>query len=137
MLPLLHVHADGQPHSRRELRERLAATLRLSQEDLAERLPSGVQGTFENRTNWAVFYLTQGGLLERAGRGITRLTPRGKTVLDEGPESIDIEYLKQFPEFQDFLARKNTRRPKRTAATRSDAELTPLEAIEDAYQELR
>jgi restriction system protein len=137
MLPLLHVHADGQPYPRRELRERLSAVLGLSEEDLGERLPSGVQGTFENRTNWAAFYLTQAGLLERAGRGVTKLTPRGEAVLGEAPAGIDIEFLKRFSGFQEFLARKGTRRPQRVGGAGSHGEVTPLEAIEGAYQEIR
>jgi restriction endonuclease Mrr len=69
MLPLLRVHADGEPHSRRELRQRLAAVLSLSEGDLGERLPSGVQGTFENRTN----YCTTG--LRRSPLGGSRVCP--------------------------------------------------------------
>jgi len=137
MLPLLQAHADKEPHSRRELRDRLAAALGLSEADLADRLPSGVQGTFENRTNWAAFYLTQAGILERAGRGVTRLTPRGEAVLGEAPPRIDIDFLKQFAEFRDFLARKGTRRPQREGGAGSHEEVTPLEAIEGAYQEIR
>ena len=57
-----------------------------------------------------------------AGRGVTKLTSRGEAVLGEAPVGIDIEFLKQFAEFQDFLARKGTRRPQREGGTGSHEE---------------
>ena len=41
--PLLEIAADGEEHSIKEARQKIAAKFNLSGEDLAERLPSGTQ----------------------------------------------------------------------------------------------
>jgi restriction system protein len=47
--PLLEVAADGEEHSLKEARERIAIDFNLSEEDLAELLPSGTQTKLDNR----------------------------------------------------------------------------------------
>ena len=49
MLPVLMATADGEI-SASELRDRVAGSVKLSEEDLSEMLPSGRQTTFGNRT---------------------------------------------------------------------------------------
>ena len=46
---LLGVIKDGQVYSISEIREQIASTLNLSEEDLAKKLPSGKQTVFNNR----------------------------------------------------------------------------------------
>jgi restriction system protein len=65
MLPLLKRVAEAkEPASIMELMPALAADFGLSAEEMAERLPSGMQGVFHNRLHWAKFYMTRAGLLE-------------------------------------------------------------------------
>ena len=66
MLPVLQTLADRDEVSIAETREQVAARLKLSDEDLAERPPSGRQSTFINRvrTSWAVAYLSMAGLVD-------------------------------------------------------------------------
>ena len=56
MLPVLRTAAGGDVSSG-ELRERIAADLHLSADDLVEMLPSGRAPTFANRVAWATFFL--------------------------------------------------------------------------------
>ena len=51
--PLLDIALDGKEHSTRESREILSKVFSLSESELAERLPSGTQTTFDNRVAWA------------------------------------------------------------------------------------
>ena len=44
---------DGELHSLSEVRDRIAADMNLSDDDLNEMLPSGKQSTFYNRVAWA------------------------------------------------------------------------------------
>jgi restriction system protein len=46
MRPLLELHADGDEKAQSELRDALARRFELTEEDLAERLPSGTARTF-------------------------------------------------------------------------------------------
>ena len=53
MRPLLELHAGGAERTQKELRDALAKQFELTEEDLAEKLPSGTARTFVNRVAWA------------------------------------------------------------------------------------
>ena len=95
MLPVLDAVSNGREHRRRDLFERLARTLNLSAEDLAEVLPSG-HPTFENRVRWAKWYLTKAGLIEATSHGVFRITKRGQAALSDRPPRIDLRFLREF-----------------------------------------
>ncbi|MBR7188159.1 MAG: winged helix-turn-helix domain-containing protein [Clostridia bacterium] len=46
-----------------QIRKEAVSIMRLSDDDLAEMLPSGCQRTVDNRVNWAVTYLKNATLL--------------------------------------------------------------------------
>ena len=98
MLPVLEQSASGEVRIG-EVVDRLAKDLNLSEDDLAELIPSGKQTTFSNRVHWAKSYLKQAGLVEATKRAHFRISERGKEVLKSGIDKIDINYLKKFPEF--------------------------------------
>ena len=106
MLPVLKQSASGEVRIG-DVVDRLAIDMNLSQNDLAELIPSGKQTTFSNRVHWARSYLKQAGLIEATKRSHFRITERGKGVLDTNLGWIDINYLKQFPEFKAFQSRSN------------------------------
>ncbi len=137
MRPLLDAYSDGAEHPIAEVRERLGSAFELTEEELAERLPSGTAKTFSNRVGWATTYLYRTGLLERPRRSVYRITDRGRQILTANPERVDLSVLSHFPEFDQF--RSGTGRRKRTAVTTSSVEeiATPEERIAAAYQELR
>ncbi|RDB42232.1 restriction endonuclease [Halomonas sp. DQ26W] len=139
MLPLLKFSADGEEHTMQEAREGLAKIMGLSQEDLEERLPSGRQSTFANRVAWAKVYLTQAGVLESPKRGKFRICDRGRKILSESPDRIDIKFLQRFEEFQAFRQASSKNRTEKVTHTGDDetATTTPEETLEQAYQQLR
>jgi restriction system protein len=103
MLPLLREYATtGSPLSIKNLMPILAQRLGLSDEDLAERLPSGRQGLFHNRLHWAKTYMARAGLLDSPARGLAQITERGRAVLRDNPERIDGNTLAQFAEFTEW-----------------------------------
>src|SRR5579859_7191161 len=63
LLPLLRLTADGKEHSLRDLRRPIQTALALSDDDLTESLPGGMQSKFSNRLGWASVYLTKAGVL--------------------------------------------------------------------------
>ncbi len=136
MLPLLRLAADGKDHALRDAIEKLAEQFRLSPEDREEMLPSGTQRKFDNRVGWARTYMQKAGLLDRPRRGYLRITERGRDVLLTEPERIDVDFLKQYPE---FLAFQTASRPEplETAASTKQTDQTPEELLESSYQELR
>jgi restriction system protein len=56
MLPLLSLAGDGQEHKIRDATNALANSFGLTQAELKEVLPSGIQGLFRNRVGWARTY---------------------------------------------------------------------------------
>src|SRR3989344_2223828 len=105
MLPLLQELEDGGVRSGQDVAHAVAHTLKLSEEDLEQVLPSGHQKVFHNREAWAATYLAKAGLVERPERGYLRITERGQAVLKQNPPKIDNEFLFRFKEFQDFKAK--------------------------------
>ena len=141
MLPLLRfVGGKKDETSTGEAVEALARELNLTDEDLKEMLPSGIQFTFVNRVGWAATYMKKAGLLEATRRGYYQITPRGQELLKKQPKSINVKLLKQYPEFLEFQQLKGTRSgdkiftPKEMTDTST---ATPSEALEAAYENLR
>jgi restriction system protein len=60
---------------------------------LAEKLKSGNTGVFGNRLAWAVAKLKEAEILAASGRGVYRITDRGKALLDKNPPKITIKML--------------------------------------------
>jgi restriction system protein len=141
MLPLLqYAHERAGEISTDDAVEALATRFGLTDEDLKELLPSGVQRTFVNRVGWAATYMKKAGLLEPTRRGYYRITQRGLELLKKSPPAINVKLLKQFPEFLEFQKLKGTRSgDKASSSTDSLVSeiITPSEALEDAYKDLR
>lgn len=103
MLPLLKYSGDKEEHHVRDAIERLADDFNLTEEERKELLSSGLQTVFDNRVGWARTYLKKAGLLEYTRRSYFRITDRGIKVLKDPPKNINIKYLKQYPEFIEFI----------------------------------
>jgi len=136
MLPLLQFASDGKEHSIHDATESLAKQFSLSEEDESKLLPSGQQPIFYNRVGWARTYLKKARLVDDPRRGYFRITNRGKEVLQRNPNRIDMKYLREFPEYIEF--RETTRDESETSQVEDNLdELTPEEALEEAYQKIR
>lgn len=137
LLPLLHMASDDKEHLMSEAIEQLAEEFRLSDDDRREILPSGRQARFDNRVGWALTHLRKSGLLEGIGRGKFKITERGREILQKPPESINIRFLKQFPEFLEFRSRTSNRVDENDEAEEAEPNQTPEELLEIGYQNLR
>lgn len=139
MLPFLRCLQDGQDHRVGDLTGQLADQFQLTPDERREMLPSGSAPKFRNRLGWAQSYLKQAGLIEAPQRGIIRITERGHKSIDSGATIINIAYLKQFPEFQEFRARSIPRRSDLPEESSTSAEVqevstqTPEEQLELAH----
>lgn len=103
MLPVLELLSDGQ--IRRvvpDVTDPLGERFHLTPEDHAQKLLSGVQSIFVNRTHWATTYLSKAGLLSRPARGRVEITDLGREALANKPAKIDIAFLMAYPTFEAF-----------------------------------
>ena len=136
MLPLLREAGDDKVHYIHDAVENLAEYFGLSEEQRSTLLPSGQQPVFYNRVGWARTYLKKAGLLEDPKRGYFRITERGKEILEENPKRIDMQFLRRFPEYVDFR-RSASQSADLSIEEEERSDLTPEEALEDAYQYIR
>ena len=104
MLPLLQYVDDQQEHSLRESIKYLATKFELTEADIQELLPSGKQARFANRVGWSGTHLKKAGLLQYPRRGYFQITERGLKILKEQPNKITSKFLRQFPEYLEFIA---------------------------------
>jgi restriction system protein len=140
MLPVLLATAGGEI-SASELRDRVAGSVKLGEEDLKEMLPSGRQTTFVNRTAWANVFLQRAGLIEKTGRGVYRATPTGLQILAKGPSKIDMKFLEHFPSYVEWRQKSAVAGSGKPALTEpgsptAEVSVTPEEQIGLSYQTL-
>ena len=138
MLPLLQHTADGGEHTLPETEDFLAKYFKLGDADRNELLSSGRQSRFGNRVGWAKQHLMKAGLLESPRRSVFRISERGKAVLSKPPERISMAFLKQYPEYLEFLRPSvNEGGIKETTEELEVIEKSPKEVLDDAYSRLR
>lgn len=99
MLPLLETAAKGR-RSVKECAPVIAAQFSLSEDDLAQMLPSRRQSTFINRLHWARVYLAKAGLLTMVKRGVFEVSEDGARVLADAPPKIDMRFLERFEAYR-------------------------------------
>ena len=102
MMPVLNVLADGKQRSLASIRDQIAKTLGVTDEERKECLPSGPK-KFDNRVGWARQYLLKAGLIEKVERGVFVITEAGLAVIDEGHKRIDRHYLMKYPSFRRYM----------------------------------
>jgi restriction system protein len=140
-VPALQFFADGAPHKVSEVYSKLAGHFNLTQAELNEILPSGVQPRWHNRANWACYDLFRAGLLDRPKRGLYIISEAGKQLAAQNPKVIDRDFLMQFPQFAQFVQSTGTKKVEKgeehAAQSEGDSPTkskTPEELIGAAYQ---
>ena len=126
---------DGKIHSIKEIKQAAAVDLGLSDDDLAELLPSGKQGLFDNRIGWTRTYLKKAGLIESPARGQFLLTEEGKTAFPDA-DVIDDDYLRRYESFRAFKDKGADKGSEISSQIAETTDKSPEEVLEDAYAEL-
>lgn len=138
MLPVLNASKNGEVKIG-DVVETLADSLELTPDERSQLLPSGRQTTFANRVHWAKSYLNKAGLVRITRRAYFEITEEGINVLNSNPDKINIEYLKKYPDFQQFRDDSNQHNSNATdndTQEESTDSLTPDEKIRKAAQNL-
>lgn len=139
MLPLLRRVSDKAEHKFRDIIEQLSVEFGLTENERRELLPSGVQPIFDNRVGWAKTYLKKAGLIDTPKRATITITNRGLDVLKRNINSIDVKFLKQFPEFVEFQPARRLESSTENDSDTNEEKIiqTPEETLEAAYQRIR
>ena len=129
--------SDGQIHKAQEVRDFIAERMSISEQDLAELLPSRRQSTFNNRVAWARTYLDRAGLISTPSRGQYCITEEGKRALSSG-DKIDLKYLEQFKSFNEFhsISSRDLNTGDTTRVEDESEEMSPVEILDDAFKKV-
>ena len=133
--PFLEFLRDGQLHSLKDLKLKMAEHFNLDDNALAELLPSGRQTIFTNRIGWARTYLKKAGLIDSPARAMFVITQQGQDVLIDNPPVIDNDYLMRFESFQEF---QNTSGAATLDGTPADIDqgTTPDDTFEESFRKI-
>ena len=141
MAPILRSLVDGETRHWRDVRAPVDLELGMTDTDRAETISSG-KSRFDNRLNWGVTHLFQAGLVSRPRRAHIKITTRGRSVLTDHPDRVDMNVLDGFAEYRDFRTRTKTSAVTGSAPSstpdfsENDEEGgTPLETIDAAVRE--
>jgi len=128
---------DGGTHSMKEVRDFIISTLHLTEQDLAETLPSNPKSSvFSGRVGWAKTYLLKAQMIDSPQRGYIFITPSGKALLESGISITNTVLAQKCPEFLDFYRRKNSGSDSITLApdeVQAEAPETPQETFDRVY----
>lgn len=138
-LPFLSAIENGELYNIGKVKELIAEQLKLSEENLAEQLPSGTQTVFANRVGWAKTYLKKAGLIENPKRAFVRITGEGKKLLASNIDINDSYLSEKYPTFNDFkkgLTGRSIDNQSESAPIGRSEEETPQETFERVYKSI-
>lgn len=128
---------DGGVHSMKEVRDFIISTLHLTEQDLAETLPSNPKSSvFSGRVGWAKTYLLKARMIDSPQRGHIVITPSGKALLESGISITNTVLAQKCPEFLDFYRCKSSGSDSIALASdevQAEAPETPQETFERVY----
>lgn len=138
MLPLLTFLSDGKEHTTKETLNHLADQFQLTDEQRQEMLPSRNQTVFYNRVTWAKAHLKMAALVENLKRGSFKITTNGLEVLKQKPDTINLRFLRQIPEYIETAEgwKNNSSDTDITEIETTEAK-TPEEILEAGYLNIR
>jgi len=134
MLPLLKAFQNGKEKTSKELREEMVSHFNISEDKQKEKIPSGKQPLYTNRVAWAIAYLKMADLISSPARAVYTITEEGKKVLENPPEKITINFLKQF---DSFSKNRNPEKDTELDDNKQIVEKTPDELIEIGYKQVK
>lgn len=132
-LPFLTTIQDGAVYSAKEVRDRLASSLRLSDDDLSQLISSNHQTVWASRFGWANTYLKKAGLVIAPKAGHCQITDEGKRLLNSGVDITNHYLAEHYPDFAAFVKGKKSENTDSDATVQRDASETPQETFERVY----
>ena len=134
--PYLQCLSDGKTHRNVDLCDYAIKYFNLSEEDIKEKVAGQGQTKVYSRTLWAGTYLRKAGLSAKVANGQYQITNEGRRRLSQG--EVTLETLSEYPAFVEFTGRaahKSSKKDNTSNAT-TEAEKTPIEALEEAFMQL-
>lgn len=132
---VLNALQDGKSHSMKEVRNSIAQTLHLTEQDLSETLSNG-SSVYAGRVGWAKTYLKKAEMIDSPQRGYITITPAGQSLLARNEPITNALLAKLSSAFLDFYRPQSGN----STSTQSDSgnpqistPETPQETFERVY----
>ena len=106
LLPILEVLSDGNEWRPINLRKTVAERLSLSVEDLSDKRSSR-DTWYQHHMHWATQHLSRADLVTRLRKGVWRISPAGRQLLENPPSSLDLDFLFALPAYKNWRANRN------------------------------
>ena len=136
--PILEMASKVQQRiSLGDIKEDLVARLGLTDDDLAEMVPSRTQTRFDNRVYWAVSYLRRAGLLHSPIRAHFEILEAGREFLARHAGEIKGGQLQILIDAQTGQPKDEALSNEISSTTDTDESITPTEQISRSYDELQ
>ncbi len=125
MLPVLNLFADGEEHLYKEIPTYLETKYALLETDRPDRARVMINNT--------IGYFVKALILDRTGHQRFKITDRGLVLLEKKPESITVQDLRQFEEFDAFIQSRYKKADK-VDLDEAAGSIVPEDAMDSAYQ---
>lgn len=135
--PFLTLMSDGKTRTISQITKELGKIMPLTEDDLNYTYESSGQNKHSNQCSWAKTWTLKAGLIKLvdAKAHTFSITEEGRRILAKGIKPITRKYLiENYPSFADFAKHKKI--TKNEIIPEVISEITPLEKIESAYEEL-
>ena len=132
---VLNTLQDGKSHSMKEVRNSIAQTLQLTEQDLSETLSNG-SSVYAGRVGWAKTYLKKAEMIDSPQRGYITITPAGQSLLASNEPITNALLAKLSSAFLDFYrpqSGSNTSTQPDSENTQISTPETPQETFERVY----
>ena len=126
---------DGKSHSMKEVRNSIAQTLHLTEQDLSETLSNG-SSVYAGRVGWAKTYLKKAEMIDSPQRGYITITPAGQSLLASNEPITNSLLAKLSSAFLDFYrpqSGNSTSTQSDSGNTQISTPETPQETFERVY----
>lgn len=134
--PILNMLNDNNTYSVSDILSSSIKMLNLTEEDLAEMVPSGKQTRVYNRVIWTLTYLKKALLIDSPNRANYRITERGKKFLQEHPNGFTKKDLFEFDEFKEFATISDNSTQHNETKSVEDSDITPEDQIGILYNQI-
>lgn len=139
LLPVLRLAGYNAEHTIAASAERLAVELNLSEQEREAVYESGSGLIFRDRVSWARSYLKMAGLLQSTRRGYLQITERGRQLLLDAPQNLNLATLKQkYADFREKLeeaSRASNNKIASGAAVIPASVASPRDTLNTAFQQ--
>lgn len=136
MLPFLVFLKDKKEHTLKECVLAMKSHFKLTDDEMAVKLPSGTDTVVRNRTQWSRTYLSKAGLVDTVNKGVYKINKEGLRLLSENPSMITTKLLNsRYPSFKAFSTSSSSGKISKDVEE-AISQQTPEALIDDSMQKI-